>query len=243
MMQSCMQACDRARDWSLGLRRAALAGLLSFAAVMALPAGSALAQEQEGSSVWDSFTGLFVKGLRLGSNPDAADIEYRERSPLVVPPTRALPPPQAPGAAAKAPNWPVDPDAKRRQEAAEKRKRGEGRFDYDQFTATETPAQLNAPNGRPVPSSSNAGNSGNSGSGDMTDAMKPSELGSPGLFGLFKSGDDKKQAVFAGEKPRRTLTEPPPGYQTPSPDQPYGITPTPEKPKKAEDIPVGDVGL
>jgi hypothetical protein len=238
MMQSRMQACDSARDWSLGLRRAALAGLLSFAAVMVLPAGSALAQDdqQEGSSVWDSFTGLFVKGLRLGSNPDAGDIEYRERSPLVVPPTHTLPPPQPPGTAAKAPNWPVDPDVKRRQEAAEKRKRGEGRFDYDKFTANETPAELNAPGGRPAPATSNGGSSG---SGDLEAAVKPSELGGPGFFGLFKS-EPKQPPVFTAEKPRRTLTEPPPGYQTPSPDQPYAVTPAPAKPKKAEDIPVGE---
>ena len=27
------------------------------------------------------------------------------------------------------------------------------------------------------------------------------------------------------DQPRTYLTDPPPGYQTPSPDQPYGITP------------------
>jgi hypothetical protein len=203
---------------------------------MALPAGTAHAQE-EGSSVWDSFTGLF-KGLRFGSNPDAADIEYRERSPLVVPPSHALPPPQAPGTATRVPNWPNDSDVKRRQEAAEKRRRGEGRFDYDKFTATETPSQLNTP----PPGTKSTAASGNGNNGDMTAAMKPSELGSPGLFGLFKS--DPKETVFTGEKPRRALTEPPPGYQTPSPDQPYGIVPsTGAKPTKPQDVPVGDVGL
>ena len=30
------------------------------------------------------------------------------------------------------------------------------------------------------------------------------------------------RAQFTGEPPRTSLTEPPPGYQTPSPDQPYG---------------------
>jgi hypothetical protein len=239
MVQSRMTVCDRARrDWRPALRRAALAGLLSLAAFMALPAGTALAQE-EGSSVWDSFTGLF-KGLRFGTNPDAADIEYRERSPLVVPPSRALPPPQAPGTAARAPNWPNDPDVKRRQEAAEKRKRGEGRFDYDKFIANESPTQLNTP-APGVKSTAATGNAGSGSNGDMTAAVKPSELGSPGLFGLFKS--DPKQSVFTAEKPRRTLTEPPPGYQTPSPEQPYGIVPAAPKPTKPQDIPVGDVGL
>ena len=31
--------------------------------------------------------------------------------------------------------------------------------------------------------------------------------------------------TFTGEPPRVSLTDPPPGYQTPSPDQPYGIVP------------------
>jgi hypothetical protein len=37
--------------------------------------------------------------------------------------------------------------------------------------------------------------------------------------------DNKKeeQAKFTGEPPRSSLTEPPPGYQTPSPAQPYGL--------------------
>jgi len=236
MMQSRRMACAHARrDWARGLRLVALGGLVTFAA-LALPPATALAQE-EGSSVWDSFTGLF-KGLRFGSNPDAADIEYRERSPLVVPPNHALPPPQAPGAATRVPNWPADTDVKRRQEAAEKRKRGEGRFDYDKFIAPETPGELN----RAPPGAKSTAPSGNGSSGDMTAAMKPSELGSPSLFGLFKS--DPKETVFTGEKPRRTLTDPPPGYQTPSPDQPYGVAPsTGAKPTKPQDIPVGDVGL
>ena len=36
-------------------------------------------------------------------------------------------------------------------------------------------------------------------------------------------GGNKEETVkFTGEPPRTSLTDPPPGYQTPSPDQPYG---------------------
>ena len=35
--------------------------------------------------------------------------------------------------------------------------------------------------------------------------------------------DDAGNQQFTGEPPRLSLTEPPPGYQTPSPDQPYGV--------------------
>ena len=36
-------------------------------------------------------------------------------------------------------------------------------------------------------------------------------------------GKDEDAAQFTGEPPRTELTAPPPGYQTPSPDQPYGF--------------------
>ena len=39
---------------------------------------------------------------------------------------------------------------------------------------------------------------------------------------MFGSKDDEV-AKFTSEPPRASLTEPPPGYQTPSPDQPYGL--------------------
>ena len=35
--------------------------------------------------------------------------------------------------------------------------------------------------------------------------------------------DEPEAGSFTGEPPRTALTEPPPGYQTPSPDQPYGV--------------------
>ena len=33
----------------------------------------------------------------------------------------------------------------------------------------------------------------------------------------------EEYATFTGEPPRASLTEPPPGYRTPSPNQPYGV--------------------
>ena len=44
------------------------------------------------------------------------------------------------------------------------------------------------------------------------------------LFGnMFGPGDDKTSAKFTGEPTRSALTDPPTGYRTPSPDQPYGF--------------------
>ena len=53
-----------------------------------------------------------------GTNMENRGIEYRERSPLVVPPKLDLPPPAATAAEAKAPNWPKDPDEQRRKAAS-----------------------------------------------------------------------------------------------------------------------------
>jgi hypothetical protein len=51
--------------------------------------------------------------------------------------------------------------------------------------------------------------------------FSPTELGYKG--GLFSFGKNEEKGVrFTGERARASLTEPPTGYQTPSPDQPYG---------------------
>jgi hypothetical protein len=51
-------------------------------------------------------------------------------------------------------------------------------------------------------------------------------------FDWFKK---EEYGTFTGEPPRASLTDPPPGYQTPSPDQPYGIPPD-RKPAKASTL-------
>ena len=56
------------------------------------------------------------------------------------------------------------------------------------------------------------------------DALSPSQLGSKSNIWSKMFGKDEPEAGrFTGEPPRTALTEPPPGYQTPSPDQPYGV--------------------
>jgi hypothetical protein len=52
------------------------------------------------------------------------------------------------------------------------------------------------------------------------------ELGSKGFLNMFKTGlwaPKEEYAPFTGEPQRSSLTEPPPGYRTPSPNQPYGV--------------------
>lgn len=70
------------------------------------------AQAQEGAGFLGNAV-LSVFGLGPSAPPP---IEYRERPPLVVPPKSTLPSPQE-RAAARAGNWPQDPDIERRRRA------------------------------------------------------------------------------------------------------------------------------
>ena len=149
-------------------------------------------------------------------------IDYRERSPLVVPPTTDLPPPASAQEAKAAPNWPKDPDEKRRKEAAAARKKANKAQEPWQAARPLTPAEMNAgktataarENNDPIQPGTNANPS-----------MSPAQLGyTGGLWNMFK-GNTGEETKFTSEPPRESLVEPPPGYQTPSPNYAYGTGP------------------
>jgi hypothetical protein len=75
-----------------------------------------------------------------GTNMESRGIEYRERSPLVVPPKLDLPPPGAANAEAKVPNWPKDPDEARRKALIAARKKANK--DPNESARVLTPAEL-----------------------------------------------------------------------------------------------------
>src|SRR5207302_10076535 len=54
--------------------------------------------------------------------------------------------------------------------------------------------------------------------------LSPSQLGFSGFTNIF-GGNKVETAPFNGEPTRDTLTQPPPGYQTPSPNFAYGTGP------------------
>ena len=90
-------------------RAAALAALCVCACTAVARAGDddPNATQSSGGSIYDKM--LDVVGLG-----GQGTIQYSERSPLVVPPTRDLPPPGA-NAPPAVPNWPKDPDIARSQ--------------------------------------------------------------------------------------------------------------------------------
>ena len=147
-------------------------------------------------------------------------IDYNERSPLVVPPTRDLPAPQNANVN-PTPNWPKDQDIQRREKAKAEDKRVRPHRDYQseaQRPLRPDELNVNAPKGNAP------------GDGDYTaDSLMrdPRDTGAKkSLFsGIFRSKTE--YATFTGEPTRDTLTDPPPGYLTPSPDQPYGVGQSP----------------
>jgi hypothetical protein len=155
-----------------------------------------------------------------GTNMENKGIEYRERSPLVVPPKLDLPPPASASTEVKAPNWPKDPDDARRKAAIAARKKD--KKDPAQSSRLLTQDELNV--GRtaaPKRTSSEPIEPGVT----TSPILSPSQLGWNGsLSNLFK-GNKAEEAEFKGEPPRSSLVEPPVGYQTPSPNFAYGTGP------------------
>jgi len=161
----------------------------------------------------------------LGFKRDGeATINYQERAPLVIPPSRDLPPPERTDAVTANPAWPKDPDVERRKlEAAmeknrnisDEREREQNPLRPDQLTPggrAKKRQQARTDDGYQAPAS---------GFGNQ---ISPSELGYKGnIFGTMFNNKKEETAKFTGEPPRTSLTEPPTGYQTPSPDQPYGL--------------------
>ncbi|HKS20893.1 MAG TPA: hypothetical protein VJS63_16940 [Bradyrhizobium sp.] len=187
---------------------------------LAMAAGPVRAADDDPDGDDKTFEEKIIENIMRGiggTNMENRGIEYRERSPLVVPPKLDLPPPAA--AAAQAPNWPKDPDEQRRKAAADARKKANK--DPQEASRLLTPSELAEKRG---PKSS-GGESVDQPGGSPSAILSPSQLGySGGFSGLF-GGNKAETAPFKGEPTRETLTQPPPGYQTPSPNYAYGTGP------------------
>ncbi len=173
--------------------------------------------QEEGPTPLQRMLGNF--GL-LAIPGDTPDIEYRERPPLVVPPSTELPLPQSPtDITAAVPDWPADPEIARQRE--QKR--------YDQLPIDQrrgdfhtgralTPAEIRRGTiARTATTHPELRRSARR----LPPAVKcrrPRKASS-----ACSSTRQEKPIAFTGEPPRTRLTEPPPGYQTPSPNAPYGV--------------------
>jgi hypothetical protein len=185
--------------------------------------GAARAQDDEEEDD-KTFEEKIIEGIMGGlgaTNMENKGIDYRERSPLVVPPKLDLPAP-ASATEMKAPNWPKDPDEARRKAAIEARKK-EKKKDIVEDSRPLTPAELNIGRTAARPRTNNdpvqPGVSNNP-------VLSPAQLGfTGGLSQIFGGNNKPETADFKGEPTRDSLTQPPPGYQTPSPNFAYGTGP------------------
>lgn len=152
-----------------------------------------------------SFSEKIVDSIKSGfstTNMDSKGIDYRERSPLVVPPRIDLPPPAAAAAEVNAPNWPKDPDEKRRKAALAARKKSVANSSHEL-----TPAEAEAAKA----------------SATASEQPQPQQSFTEKMSSYFGGPAKPEVGRFKGEPTRETLTQPPPGYQIPSPNYAYGI--------------------
>jgi hypothetical protein len=214
-------------------------GLAVVSVSLIMATGMARA-EDDGRTMSEKISDGFY-GVIRNTNMDNRGIDYRERSPLVVPPTLDLPPPSSAAADGQIANWPKDPDERSRKAVIAAKKKNAPPVARVQVNATGGAAQAQAINiappidaqpdaaaGTARPSYANDRNgtarvdpiydkSGDLFTGGASDLVNDVGLGN--LFGT--SG--KTMPVEPGTEPsRQALTQPPPGYQTPSATYAYG---------------------
>lgn len=212
--------------------------VLSLSLGLAVTTGAARAEDNDGRTMSEKISDGFY-GMIRGTNMDNRGIDYRERSPLVVPPTLDLPPPaSSSGDAQQIANWPKDPDERTRKAVIAAKKKNAPPVSRVQVTSNggQTPQAINiappveeaAPSlgttrraDAPVmsreatdPVYDKGGDLFTGGASDLADKM--------GMGDWFGSSKKSALAEPGTEPAREALTQPPIGYQTPSAGYAYG---------------------
>jgi hypothetical protein len=216
--------------WALHLSSGALKRSLRLTVIacgvacglgLAMSASVAHAEDDENLTFEEKAIKSLMTGLG-GTNMENSGIDYRERSPLVVPPRLDLPQPAAATSPNNVANWPKDPDVRRQREAAAAAQRGRPE-EVLEASRPLTPTEMAPKRGRV--SSSNVDNS-HPGDPNKNIVLSPSQLGvTSGMFKNLFGGNKPETAKFEGEPTREALTQPPAGYQTPASGYAYGTGP------------------
>jgi hypothetical protein len=204
------------------LMRALRLAAVALGIGLVMTAGAARAQNADDDD--KTFEEKVIEGIMAGiggTNMDNRGIDYRERSPLVVPPRIDLPPPVAASSEVKTANWPKDPDEARRKAAIARRKKENK--DPAEASRILTPSELNS--GRTAPEARASNEPVQPGNSATNPMLSPSQLGFDGRMTKIFGGNKAETAPFKGEPTRDSLTQPPVGYQTPSPNFAYGTGP------------------
>lgn len=213
------------RFWMLqntSLSRALRLAAIAVGIGLVMAAGPLHAAENEDEDD-KTFEEKIIEGIMRGvggTNMENRGIEYRERSPLVVPPKLDLPPPAGTSAEVKAPNWPKDPDEQRRKAAIATRKKD----NKDPIEAARVLSPAELAKGKTA-GASRTGNDPVQPGVTNNPILSPSQLGFTGGLSSMFGGNKTETAPFKGEPTRDSLTQPPPGYQTPSSNFAYGTGP------------------
>jgi hypothetical protein len=236
---------DMLRDMHLTLKSTVSAMVLGAAVLTcAVPARA----EDDSVPIDTKIMRNIMEGLGLKRDGEAT-INYQQRAPLVIPPGKVLPPPERTNAAASNPAWPVDPDVERARREAKAERNADPNPD-DVILREGRPLRPDeiapgAKSQRAARRGSNQNASYESSPDGYGKQLPPDQLGSKGniFSNMFGKKDEAEVGNFTGEPPRASLTAPPPGYQTPSPDQPYGAgkdkSRTPKPGNYLTDHPVG----
>jgi hypothetical protein len=207
---------------SRALTRALQLAVVALGIGLVMTAGAARAQGDEEDD--KTFEERVIEGLMAGiggTNMDNRGIDYRERSPLVVPPKLDLPPPEAVKGEIKDPNWPKDPDEARRKAAIAARKKAKP--SPMEAVRPLMPSELEV--GRSAGPARTDNDPVQPGNSSNNPVLSPSQLGYSASFSKLFGGNKAETAPFKGEPTRESLTQPPAGYQTPSPNFAYGTGP------------------
>src|SRR5882672_531720 len=162
---------------SRALRRALWLAVIALGIGVVMTAGGARAQDDDEDD--KTFEEKIIEGIMAGiggTNMENRGIDYRERSPLVVPPKLDLPPP-ASSAEIKAPNWPKDPDEQRRKAAIAARKKEDK--DPQKSARVLTPAEMAV--GKTAPTARTNSDPIQPGTTNNSPALSPSALGFTGF--------------------------------------------------------------
>ena len=209
------------KDWRRAVRLAAV--MLGVGLMVSATAARAQDDEEQPEESFEA--GLIHNIMRGigGKSIEDSSINYRERSPLVIPSNvDALPPPEGKHAPL-APNWPKDPDEIARKEAIEANRKPLP--DPREAARPLTPSELNVKPARKrradnIPGAQDDARDYNN------HLLSPSQLGfTNSMFSKMFGGTAVETKPFKGEPERESLTEPPKGYQTPSSNFAYGSGP------------------
>ena len=212
--------------------------VLSLSLGLAVTTGTARAEDNDGRTMSEKISDGFY-GMIRGTNMDNRGIDYRERSPLVVPPSLDLPPPASAASEGQISNWPKDPDERARRAVIATKKKNAPPPGRVRVTSGGDPQQQVQPINiaPPVEEAPVAGTTRPAYASDrngtaLTDPVydKPGDLFTGGAAALSDwsgvsnlFGGGKTVPVEPGTEPARTaLTQPPAGYQTPAAGYDYG---------------------